>query len=114
MAISEAYTGTQTAVVSTEHTLNTTTPETTDGIYQLFVDVANLAAGDALEIRVKEKVVSAGSSRVIFASILVGAQGADSAAWVSPSLILLHGWDMTIKQTAGTARTFPWSIRKVA
>lgn len=114
MAISEAYSGTQTATINTEHILNTTSPETTDGIYQLFIDVANMVAGDTLELRIEEKVISAGTIRTIFCATLVGAQGADSAAWVSPSMILLHGWDMTLKQTTGTGRAFPWSIRKVA
>ena len=114
MAISEAYSGTQTATINTEHVLNTSTPETTDGIYQLFVDLNAMAAGDTLELRIKEKVISSGTIRTIFVATLVGAQGADSAAWVSPSMILLHGWDMTLKQTAGTGRAFPWSIRKVA
>lgn len=112
MAISEHGTGTQTATINTEHTLNTTTPETTDGIYQLFVDTANMVAGDVLEIRIKEKVVSAGTIRQVLMSTLAGVQS--DPAWASPSLILLHGWDMTIKQTAGTGRAFPWSIRKVA
>ena len=112
MAISEHGTGTQTATINTEHTLNTTTPETTDGIYQLFVDTANMVAGDILELRIKEKVVSAGTIRQVLLATLAGAQS--DPGWASPSLILLHGWDMTLKQTAGTGRSFPWSIRKVA
>jgi hypothetical protein len=38
----------------------------------------------------------------------------DEPVWVSPSLILMHGWQIQLKQTLGTARSFPWSIRKVA
>jgi hypothetical protein len=114
MAIAELYTGTQTATINTEHVLNSPTPNTTDGIFQLFVDVNAMVAGDTLELRIKEKVVSAGSVRTIFVATLVGAQGADSHGWVSPSMILLHGWDMTLKQTTGTGRAFPWSIRQVA
>jgi hypothetical protein len=34
--------------------------------------------------------------------------------WVSPSFVLMNGWDMTLRQTAGTGRAYPWSIRKVA
>ena len=112
MAISEAYSGSQTATISTEHTLNTSTPETTDGIYQVWVDTANMVAGDIVELRVKEKVISSGTIRQVMVTTLSGAQS--DIAWVSPSLILLHGWDVTLKQTAGTGRVFPWSIRKIA
>lgn len=114
MAISEAYTGSQTATITTEHVLNTSTPETTDGVYQVFIDVSAMVAGDTTEIRIKEKATSGGTQRTLFCATLFHAQGADSALWVSPSLVLLHGWDVTLKQTVGTGRTYPWSIRKVA
>ena len=112
MAISKHGTGTQTATINTEHTLNATTPDTTDGIYQLFVDTSAMVAGDVLELRIKEKVVSAGTIRQVLVATLAGVQS--DPGWASPSFILLHGWDMTLKQTAGTGRAFPWSIRKVA
>lgn len=114
MAITEAYAGSQTATITTEHVLNTTSPETADGIYQVFVDVAAMVAGDVTEIRVKEKAGSATTQRTIFTSVLSGALSPDEALWVSPTFVLLHGWDVTIKQTAGTGRAYPWSIRKVA
>jgi len=112
MAISEAYSGTQTATIGTEHVLNTTTPETTDGIYQLVVDLANMAAGDILELRIKEKPISTGTQRTAWTQTFSHAQS--DPLFMSPTVILLHGWDMTLKQTAGTGRSFPWSIRKVA
>lgn len=112
MAISEAYTGSQTATINTEHVLNTTTPETTDGIYQLYIDVAAMVAGDVTEIRIKEKCRTGDTQRQVLVSTLAGAQS--DPLWCSPSLILMNGWDMTLKQTAGTGRAFPWSIRKVA
>lgn len=114
MAISEAYSGTQTATINTEHTLNTTSPETTDGIYQIVIDINAMALGDTTEIRVKEKAISTGTQRTAETFVLSQAASADSNLWVSPSLILLHGWDVTLKQTAGTGRAYPWSIRKVA
>lgn len=112
MSISEHATGSQTAVISTEHTLNGTTPETTDGIFQVFVDVANMVAGDILELRIKEKARTGDTQRQVLVATLAGAQS--DPLWVSPSLILMNGWDVTLKQTAGTGRAFPWSIRKVA
>lgn len=112
MAISEHATGSQTATINTEHTLNTTTPETTDGVFQVFVDVANMVAGDVLELRIKEKARTGDTQRQVLVATLAGAQS--DPLWVSPSLILMNGWDVTLKQTAGTGRAFPWSIRKVA
>ena len=114
MAISFPYDGTQTAVIGTEHVLNTTSPETADGIYQLWINCAAMAFGDVTEIRIKEKVVAAGTQVTIETAILSNAPSTDSAVWVSMSLLLGHGWDMTIKQTAGTGRAYPYSIRKVA
>lgn len=114
MAISEHTSGSQTAVINTEHTLNGTSPETTDGVFQFVVDVNAMAAGDVLELRLKEKCRSADTQRTIIAAHLIGAASAEEALWMSPTLILLHGWDFTLKQTAGTGRAFPWSIRKVA
>ena len=107
---SEYKSGSQTATITTEHNLSSN-PETETGIFQLFVDVNNLAAGDFVEIRVKEKARSADTQREVFVATCAGPQG--SPLWVSPPLILLHGWAMTLKQTEGTGRAFPWSIRKV-
>ena len=92
-----------------------TAADTTDGIFQFFIDVSNLAGGatpDTVEIQVLEKVLSGGTARLIFEAVLSGVQ--DEPIWVSPSMIFLHGWTLQIKQTAGTARTFDWSIRKIA
>lgn len=114
MAISEPYAGSQTATINTEHVLNTTTPETTDGVYQVFVDCDAMAVGDAVEIRIKEKVQSTGTQRTLIVGTFAHDPSADDPVWVSPTFLLLHGWDVTLKQTAGTGRAFPWSIRKVA
>lgn len=109
MALGEKESGSQTATIDTEHTLNATTPETTDGVFQLFVDTNNMVKGDTLELRIKEKARSADTQRLVWIATLEGVQ--DEPLFASPALILLHGWDMTLKQTAGTGRAFPWSIR---
>ena len=117
MAISEHASGTRTAGTPPEagFTALGTGGDTTDGVFQFYIDVSNLANGatsDAIEIQVLEKVLSSGTARVVFEAYLIGAQ--DEPIWVSPALLLLHGWTLQIKQTAGTARTYDWSIRKVA
>lgn len=115
MAINEAYTNSET-VGTTEHSLpndsTTLTPITADGVYQVFIDLANLAAGDEYEIKLYEKATSGGTQRVVEVWSIIGAQA--KPLWVSPSLILLHGWDVTLKKIAGTDRSISWSIRQVA
>lgn len=114
MAITEAFAGTE-AVSTTEHSITTDTAgpdtQTDDGIYQVFLDLSDMVAGDQLQIRVYEKVGSASTQRVAAEWILNGAQG--TPVWVSPSLILLHDWDVTLDALAGTI-TVDWSVRKVA
>ena len=93
--------------------LNSSTPETTTAIVQLLLDINALAAGDTLEVAMKEKVISGGTQRIIHRFTIVNSSGADDAVWVSPAVFLKNGWDMTLKQTAGSSRAIPWSIRKV-
>jgi hypothetical protein len=113
MAISEVYSGTE-AVSTTEHSLTTDTAgpdvDTTDGVFQVFLDLSDMVAGDQLQIRVYEKVRAADTQRVVYEAILTGAQA--TPIWVSPSLILMHGWDVTLDALAGTI-TVTWSIRSV-
>jgi len=54
--------GSQTATISTEHTLATITA---DGSYQLQVNMSNLALGDVLIVREKLKVRSVGTTALI-------------------------------------------------
>jgi hypothetical protein len=114
MAIVELYAGTE-AVSTTEHSCTTDTAgpdaDTTDGVFQVFIDVSDMIAGDQLQIRIYEKVQSTDTQRVVYQSILTGAQS--EPIWVSPSLILMHGWDVTLDALAGTI-TVNWSIRQVA
>ena len=93
----------------------TTTPatETTDGVYQLWVDDQTLMAkADEFAIRIFEKVeLTGGTKRLVFKATLKGVQ---SEIWVSPMLILMHGWDMTLQKIAGTDRAFDANIRQIA
>ena len=116
MAITELITGTE-AVGTTEWSLATDTSydtgdaQTTDGVFQAFLDVSDMIAGDQLQIRIYEKVRSADTQRVVYEAILTGAQA--QPIWVSPSLVLMNGWDITCDALAGTI-TVNWSIRQVA
>lgn len=115
MAITAAYENSA-SISTTEYSLpnnsTTLTPITVDGVYQAFIDVANMAAGDQYELKVYEKVTSGGTQRLADTFILTGAQS--KPCFVLPSLIFLHGWDITLKRLAGSDRTIGWSIRQVA
>lgn len=115
MAISEAYSGTET-VTNDEWSLtgDDTSIDTiaTDGVYQPWLNLSALAAGDIFEFKIYEKVTSSGTQRLCYVATFAGAQG--EPHWVGPSLLLLHGWDMTLNKLAGTDRSITWSIRSVA
>ena len=117
MALSEAYTGTN-GSWGTEYSLtNASTSiaaQTTDGIYQVFLDLNALALGDTYEFRMYEKVRSSDTQRVAHISTFSHAQGADNAIFMSIPAQLANGWDFTLKRTAGSDRTITWSIRQIA
>lgn len=116
MPISEPYeldgvtvTSSELSIVSGSTSLQTIT---TDGVYQLWVDAGAMAQGDEFAIRIYEKVEgTGGTKKVVLKATLLGVQ---SEVWVSPTLILINGWDMTLQKIAGTDRAFDASIRKVA
>jgi hypothetical protein len=114
MPISEAYTNSAT-ISTTPYSLpnnsTTLTPITVDGVYQVFLDLANMTVTEAYSIEVLEKVTSGGTQRNIFTAAIYGTA---APTWVSPSLILLHGWDVVLTKLSGTDRSIGWSIRQVA
>lgn len=114
MPITQLYTNTAT-ISTTEYSLvnNSTTlaSDTTAGVYQVFIDFSAMVAGDEYLIQIKEKVTSAGTQRTIYSSNLEGVQ---SSPFVTPTLILMNGWDVTVDLITGTARSISWSIRQVA
>lgn len=116
MAISEPYEldgvtvgSSELSIVSGTTTLQTITD---DGVYQLWVDSGNMALGDKFIIRIYEKVEGTGGTKKVCMSQTLS--DAQTEVWVSPSLVLINGWDMTIQKTSGTDRAFDASIRKIA
>lgn len=115
MAMTEPYTGTAT-VGSTELDLPSNSAVlsalTTVGIYQLFIDLAALAAGDRFQLRIYEKVLVGGTQSLVQSVDLTGPLS--EPAYVTPSLLLMHGWSFTLQKLQGVDRSVSWSIRKVA
>jgi hypothetical protein len=101
--------GTEISILSGTTTL--TPHSTTPGAYQLYVDgvAAGMAKGDVFEVRIYEKPLSGSSIRTVFVARMNGAQ---TEVFVTPPLMLLNGWNMTLKKISGTDRSFDASIRK--
>lgn len=106
-----ASSGTQTAVVNTEHTLYDSAAA---GVFEYEVDMSNLAAGDTVELRAYKMVLTSGTRRVFLLKRVSGAQPSDdliaSTITVSTGLSDSGAVRFTLKQTAGTGRNFPWAI----
>lgn len=111
MSLSVIADNTTTATINTEHDLGSTL--TAANVYGIWIDVSAMAGGvtpDILEIRIYDKARAGGTERLVKVWSLIGVQS--EALWVSPPYISTHHFRATIKQTQGTGRSFPWSIRQ--
>lgn len=116
MAISEPYEldgvtvgASELSIVSGTTSLQTITD---DGVYQLWIDAGNVAKGDIFKVRAYEKVEGTGGTKKVFASWTIA--GVQAEIFVTPTFILINGWDFTIQKVSGSDRAFDASIRKVA
>jgi hypothetical protein len=108
VTVASVDTGSQTAVISTEHTLST---QTNPGIYVLVVDCNALVAGDVVEIRFKTKYASGGTERQARVYTLANVQ--EDVNFYSDAVPIDASVKVTLKQTAGTGRVFPWNLLRV-
>lgn len=88
------------------------TSQTTDGVYQVWIDFGAMVAGDQYRVRLYEKTDSGGTQRLVEEWILTGAQS--KPMFVIPSMILGEGWDVTVLRLAGSDRSIRWSLRSIA
>jgi len=107
MAVSVNTSGSQTATVNTEHTLATVTSA---GIYILVVDIANLAAGENVELRAYGKARSTDTERLLFGPAIYGPIVPAQLLIYSTPIVSPHSVKFTLKQTSGTGRAFPWAV----
>jgi len=109
MALTVIASGTQSATVGVEHTLTTLAAGKT---YTLHVDCNAMTHGtgtaDELELRIKTNVLNGGTERVTYMATYVGAQ--DIPIKISLPVPVPQTATVTLKQTAGTGRSYPWSI----
>jgi hypothetical protein len=115
MAVTAFAQGTQTAVVTTEHVLADVNQA---GTYTLHVDTVNMLAGDVLELRVYQIILTGGIRRVAYLGTFYGAQAVDDlikiSAPISNELTDAGAVRFTLKQTFGTGRNFDWKVLKHA
>lgn len=105
MAVAVEFSGTQTAVIGTEHSL---AAPTTAGVRQLVVDLVNLVNGETVELRVKRPALAAGAIGTWQTAVYTHAQADPLVLSVPiPSAV---GATFTLTQTTGTGRAFPWTI----
>jgi hypothetical protein len=111
MAVSAYNDGTLSAVIGTESDV---CDVSATGVYSFHVDTVNMAAGDVLELRAYQTVLSGGTKRVAFFQQFYGAQLTDDLIKVSVpignDLTGATSLSFTIKQTYGTGRNFPWKV----
>jgi hypothetical protein len=108
MPVAENTGGSQTAVISTEHTLATIT---TAGTYILWVNTTNMVKGDRLTLRAKVKMRSGSTSTLAYIGRFANAQGVP--AKVSIPVDTPFEVVFTLQQTAGTGRSFEWSVHSL-
>lgn len=115
MAVTAQGSGTQTATVTTEHTL---LDVAVAGTFTLHVDAVNMADGDALELRAYQIVLTGGTRHVAYYGCWTDAQVADDrikiSVPISNELTDSGSLRFTLKQTLGTSRNFDWKVLKYA
>lgn len=102
--------GTQLAVISNEHELDT---DATGGVYVLAVDTAAMALGDVLELRIKSKVLGGGALGLAYQGAFSNAQPEPLKYSIPISIPATIDIVVSLKQTAGTGRSFPWRLMTI-
>lgn len=116
MAVTAQATGTKT--VSVINTPETLADVAVAGTFTLHVDKNAMAAGDVLELRIYQIVLTGGTRRVAYYGRWDGAQPTDDmivvSVPISNELTDSGSLRFELNQKAGTARAFPWKVLKYA
>jgi hypothetical protein len=116
MAVTAQGSGTQTAsIIPNEYTLlDVAVP----GTFTLHVDRNAMAAGDVLELRVYQMVLTGGTRRVVYKDVWTDAPAADDvisiSVPISNELTDAGALRFTLNQIAGAAKAYPWKVLKYA
>lgn len=105
MALAIINSGTQSATLDTEHTLDNDTGGKT---YVLVVDTGAMVDGDVTILRIKTKVLSGGTLRLAYSATYAHAQGDPNKYSVPvPANVEI---ECSLEQTDGTGRSYPWAL----
>lgn len=119
MAVTAQGTGTQAASIGTEHTL---LDVAVAGTFTLHVDTNAMLAGDTVELRLYQMVLTGGTRRLAYFKSYSGVQDGSTnelgpikiSVPISNELTDAGAIRATLKQTLGTGRSFPWKVLKYA
>lgn len=110
-AVTAFATGSQLTIIGTEHFLSNVNVA---GKYRLVVDKNPMAAGDTLNLRAYQMVLTGGAARVVYFMQYTGAQSPDDLISVSPEiwneLADAQALRFSLQQTTGAVRTFNWKV----
>lgn len=106
MGLVAVASGTQAAVISTEHDL--VVNNTTTGIFVLVVDANAMESGDGLTLKIKTMAIAGGSTRLAYTLTYADAQ--TEPVKYSVPVPSNNSISVTLTQTTGTGRSYPWSL----
>ena len=104
MTVTAKDSGSQTATLTTEHTLSTITDA---GTYIVSVDVANMALGDETYIKIYGKARSSDTERLVYSFPLANVPV--YGLFTSLPYSTPHYMKITLTQEIGTGRAYPWA-----
>ena len=111
MAVTAYATGTLSSTVGSEDFLANVN---VTGWFTLNVDTHLMVAGDVVELRVYQMILTSGTARVVFYGRYDGAQPTDDLIKVSDAianeLTDAQSLRFSLKQTFGTTRDYPWKV----
>ena len=99
--------GTQTATLTTEHTLTTQNDSKT---FQALVDCSNLQDDEYVTVRVKTKILSGGTTRVVQKLTYNAFDAAINPILMAAPVMSDQEYVVTLEQNNGTGRSFPWKV----
>lgn len=113
MAVTVEGSGTAGHTVGTESALDTVSGE---GVFIFEIDLALMAAGDRVILRMKKAMLASGTLRTFAFADYAGVQPTHDVVKVSIPVVLdgvATAAQFTIEQTTGTTRAFPWRVLKL-